>query len=146
MNTYDPNHVYEPVFAKIGQKAVLFSQEGDKILVLRRSDLSQRAGGWDFPGGGLEFGEDPTQGIRREIEEETGIQDLQQLGPVHVYSDVNDKDEFFVIIGYRAFTSQTDVTLSWEHDYCEWMTIDDVLKLEWPPFHYAVLQQAIKNL
>lgn len=146
MNPYDPNHVNIPVFAKVGQKAVIFNQEENKILVLRRSEKSQRAGGWDFPGGGLEFGEDPTQGIRREIEEETLIQDLQQLTPVHVYSDINHEDEFFIIIGYRAFTSQTLITLSWEHDYFEWMSIDDALALQWPPFHKAILDQAIKSL
>ncbi len=34
-------------------------------------------GRWDLPGGRLEFGEQPETALHREIEEETGLSDLQ---------------------------------------------------------------------
>lgn len=43
-----------------------------KIMLLKESP--QRSGRWELPGGGLDFGEDIHQGLRREIEEETGLQ------------------------------------------------------------------------
>lgn len=42
-----------------------------KVLLLKESH--QLSGQWELPGGGLDFGEDIQQGLRREIEEETGL-------------------------------------------------------------------------
>ena len=41
-----------------------------RVLVLERSDVP---GAWQFPQGGLDQGETPLEGARREVEEETGI-------------------------------------------------------------------------
>lgn len=71
MNKFNPNHIQEIINFRVGQKAVVFNFEG-KILFLRRSNKCTRAGGWDFPGGGLE-NEQPTEGIKREAREEAGI-------------------------------------------------------------------------
>jgi ADP-ribose pyrophosphatase YjhB (NUDIX family) len=46
--------------------------EKEVLLVKRRFDPF--AGMWDVPGGFLENGEDPEAGVRREIEEELGIE------------------------------------------------------------------------
>jgi 8-oxo-dGTP pyrophosphatase MutT (NUDIX family) len=44
---------------------------GDEILVVNNW---LGAGKWNLPGGGLHKGEDPVQGLRREVREETSIQ------------------------------------------------------------------------
>jgi 8-oxo-dGTP diphosphatase len=49
----------------------LFVKDG-KILILKESE--EMGGAWELPGGGLDFGEDIRAGLRREIEEETGLQ------------------------------------------------------------------------
>lgn len=41
--------------------------------MLKRSDKTKRAHGWDLAGGGLDEGEDPREGIAREIKEEAGL-------------------------------------------------------------------------
>lgn len=49
-------------------------KKGDKYLVLRRSPHDREdAGAWDLPGGGLEIGEQPFDGVLREAAEEAGI-------------------------------------------------------------------------
>lgn len=48
----------------------LFVKDG-KILLLKES--KKLSGQWELPGGGLNFGEDIHQGLKREIEEETGM-------------------------------------------------------------------------
>jgi 8-oxo-dGTP diphosphatase len=45
----------------------------DKILITRRPEGSKYAGFWEFPGGKLETGESPEQGLQREIREELGV-------------------------------------------------------------------------
>ena len=49
-------------------------------------------GAWTLPGGGLEFGEDPADGVLRELAEETGLE--AELGAlVGVRSEVLEPDE-----------------------------------------------------
>jgi 8-oxo-dGTP diphosphatase len=45
----------------------------DLLLITRRPAGSRYAGFWEFPGGKLEEGESPEQGLAREIMEELGV-------------------------------------------------------------------------
>jgi ADP-ribose pyrophosphatase YjhB (NUDIX family) len=53
-----------------GGEAICFDREGRVLLGRRRSD--PRAGLWDIPGGFIREDELPVDGMRREVEEETG--------------------------------------------------------------------------
>lgn len=44
-----------------------------RILLVRASRSSSVPGRWFLPGGGVEHGEDPLDGLRRELAEETGL-------------------------------------------------------------------------
>jgi mutator protein MutT len=44
-----------------------------RILIAQRPDGKHLAGGWEFPGGKLEFGESRQEGLARELREELGI-------------------------------------------------------------------------
>ena len=46
----------------------------NKVLVVQRNPATPRGLFWEFPGGKLEEGENPRQCIRRELEEELGVQ------------------------------------------------------------------------
>ena len=56
-------------YFRAGVGAVIFNSRG-QVLVLERADV---ADAWQFPQGGLDEGETPVEGARREAEEETGI-------------------------------------------------------------------------
>jgi 8-oxo-dGTP diphosphatase len=51
----------------------LFDGEG-RVLIAQRPPGKHMAGGWEFPGGKLESGEDRFAGLRRELIEEIGIE------------------------------------------------------------------------
>ncbi len=51
----------------------LVVDDARQILLVRIAPGYQAAGQWTLPGGGLNFGEDPVVGARRELEEETGL-------------------------------------------------------------------------
>jgi 8-oxo-dGTP diphosphatase len=48
--------------------------DGDKLLVCQRTRHQSMPLKWEFPGGKIEDGEQPRDALRRELEEELGIQ------------------------------------------------------------------------
>lgn len=50
-------------------------EKDGKILIARRAADQKLAGKWEFPGGKVEEGESPEECLKRELEEEFGIQD-----------------------------------------------------------------------
>jgi 8-oxo-dGTP diphosphatase len=57
---------------KISAYGVARDEHG-RLLLVRGSDQSQFPGSWNLPGGGVEHGESPTDAVRRELREETGL-------------------------------------------------------------------------
>jgi 8-oxo-dGTP pyrophosphatase MutT (NUDIX family) len=57
---------------RLAAYALCFDQAG-RILLCRTAPTITPNGEWMLPGGGVEFGEDPADGVIRELEEETGL-------------------------------------------------------------------------
>ncbi len=93
-------------------------RNGDRILVLRRKD-----GFWEFPGGGVDWGESPEQAAARELREETGIAagKLEMLGITSAVYKKGEDDKHSVYIVYATDTSGTDVVIGGEHDEYRWL-------------------------
>jgi len=71
---------------RIAAYGVCVDSEGRLLLARAAPALSLR-GRWFLPGGGIQHGESPTEALRREMEEETGL--AVELGPLlGVLSDV----------------------------------------------------------
>ncbi len=99
---------------------VLFNK--DRILLLKRT-----SGLWEFPGGKVEWGEDPQSCAVRETREETGLQ-AEGLRLLTVTSATYTKgydDKHSVYVVYRGACSATDVSLSEEHVEHRWLTVDE---------------------
>lgn len=113
---------------KVTQKAVLVREDGN-ILALRRSaTCPRRPLAWDLPGGIVEYGEDLTESLKREVCEETGVV-VKDLKLLDVVGFTIPEGEYWISIGYIARVPQdTTVTPSSEHDQFAWLTREEFLK------------------
>jgi ADP-ribose pyrophosphatase YjhB (NUDIX family) len=48
-------------------------RRGDDVLLTRISERGYHSGSWTLPGGGLDHGESPREGLAREVREECGL-------------------------------------------------------------------------
>ena len=113
----------------ISQKIFIKNKE-EKYLTLRRSNTDPiRPLTWDMPGGGLKEGEDLVKSIERETLEEAGIQ-VQNITLIGAVAETNKNGDYEVQLGYIGEVDMPEITLSYEHDQYQWVTIDEFLKLE----------------
>jgi 8-oxo-dGTP diphosphatase len=61
-----------PRWTRVAAYALCLDELG-RILLARVAPGYMGAGMWTLPGGGLDFGEDPTDAVLRELAEETGL-------------------------------------------------------------------------
>ena len=110
--------------------AVIFSidkDSGAEFLLLHHT-----SGHWDFPKGNIESGEDEKQAARREILEETGIQDVNFLEGFREKIEYRYKrGEKLIhkeVIFYLLRTNTKKITLSNEHIAYVWNKYDSAIK------------------
>ncbi len=110
--------------------AVVLVRRGLHVLVGRRKAHRMLGGLWELPGGKVREGETPEEAARREILEETGIQDLQDLryhGNVrHVYTHLS--------VELHAFSARTDEDVRWvgEAEELRWVLPEALHRLTLP--------------
>jgi ADP-ribose pyrophosphatase YjhB (NUDIX family) len=68
-------------------QAVIFDDADNekKVLILKKTDYSARRYRWRLLKGGLHDGESETEGLRREILEETGLKNIRVLERMFTY-------------------------------------------------------------
>jgi 8-oxo-dGTP diphosphatase len=94
-----------------------------KMLLLNRANFPRT---YAPPGGRLELHEDPLEGTRREVREETGME-IQILGIAGIwFGRLNDGQPPMLGIDYFARTDTDDVILSDEHTGYLWATREDI--------------------
>jgi len=59
-------------FYRVSVKALILNETKDKFLICEEDN-----GKWELPGGGLDWGETPQEGVSREIGEEMGLKVLR---------------------------------------------------------------------
>ena len=114
-------------------------KKGDRYLVIRRSpDDHEDPGAWDLPGGVLEIGEQPFDGLFRETREEAGISiRVVRILTVWAFEVRRWSTEIEVLCEYDS----GDVRLSAEHTEYMWVTGDELKALKPTSMH----AQAILN-
>ena len=95
--------------------------------------LKYPSGHWDFVKGNIEEGEEEEETVRRELFEETGINNMNikkgfnQKVEYNYYKKNNKVHK--IVSYYLAETEQKEVKLSFEHLDYKWVNYDDLMKL-----------------
>lgn len=102
----------------------------EKVFLPKRADTKKFLPGvYELPGGHVDFGEDPVTGLKREINEEFGV-DVEVGDPFFVFSYVNDikKSHSFEIIYFAKFLNDPgDIILQPEdHSGYLWLAEDEL--------------------
>ncbi len=114
----------------ISTKTFIFNDEG-KVLVLRRSETHPRKPHHtDLPGGLVEQGEYELIGMAREVHEETGISlDANICKLFYAHTWIVPSGRSLSMLLYQAHFDHTpDVTISWEHESYEWLSLEALLE------------------
>jgi 8-oxo-dGTP diphosphatase len=99
--------------------------DGDLLVLQRIEDEVQAAGIWELPGGRLEPGEDPFDGLRREIDEETGLS-VDPVRPLTVRHFDRDDGQTITMIVFHCTAAGRDVSVrESEHSRSKWVPLAD---------------------
>ncbi|MGH8877098.1 MAG: NUDIX hydrolase [Stackebrandtia sp.] len=136
---------------RVGVYAWITDPQG-RVLITLIADGFSSAGKWHLPGGGLDFGEQPSESLLREIVEETS-QDAELLGlrtvdSRHTPNDVNaagDNEDYQGIhIIYDAAVAEAKPLeiqdIGGSTGEARWMTLDELSTLPITPAVEAALQ------
>ncbi len=112
-----------------------------RVLLVRAAPHLTVAGQWFLPGGGLDHGEDPVDGLRREFEEETGL-DITPGPLLGIISDVfilPDTDHtslhsLRIIYGVDGFSGQLRDEIGGSSDTARWVPFDEAMDLPLRPY------------
>jgi len=104
----------------------IIEKEG-KILIARCAEGQKLAGKWEFPGGKVEDGESPEECLKRELEEEFGIQ--VEVGEFitsnkHTYEHISIE-----LMAYRVKYISGEFTLT-DYDTIEWVAPEELLNYD----------------
>jgi len=116
---------------------IIFTEEKNSryYLLLEYERMNDKEGKhkyWDFPKGHAEEQESEVDTLRREVEEETGIKNLEILnGFKEVIKYFFRKDGKLInkeVIYFLAKTNTKDIKVSFEHTGFKWLKYDEALE------------------
>lgn len=95
--------------------------EQGRVLITRRPDHTHQGGLWEFPGGKLEPGEPPEEGLARELDEELGIQVCTSRPLIRVHHDYGDRH---ILLDVRRIGAHAGIPRGREGQPLAWLHPD----------------------
>lgn len=135
----------EPTNLQIGVKLLLQNSHGDYLLLNRASHYSLQddvQDAWDIPGGRIDASEPLAMALKREVQEELGINltgDTTLLAAQDII--LPNKNLHVVRLTYIATQDVLDsnITLSTEHTGFRWFSRADLKNLDVEPYLKEVI-------
>jgi 8-oxo-dGTP diphosphatase len=120
-------------YFRVSVKGIVIDETG-RFLLSRESD-----GRWDLLGGGLEHGEDPIVGLKREVQEETGLE-VTYVSPTPKYFTTASRfstrfgqDTYVANVIYEIKLASLDFTPSDECQELKFFNVDEASKIDGHP-------------
>lgn len=104
--------------------------ENGCVLIARRAPEEKHAGGWEFPGGKVEYGESPEECLKREMYEEFGIE--TNVNHLLTESVCRYPAGTIRLLAYSTEIKAGDIKLR-VHDKIEWVKVNELLDYELLP-------------
>ena len=114
----------------------IIKDEQDRVLLVLRNDYNF----WNLPGGALEQGESPWQGVIREVKEETGY-DVEVVKLSGVYTELGQSE---VIFAFECKIIDGKPTLNKEAKKIQYFSFDEIPKNTFQQ-HIERIEDLLKN-
>jgi len=140
-------YTYEYPRPSVTTDCVVFGFDGTQLgILLIERGIEPFKGKWALPGGFLRMDETAEEGAKRELLEETGVDNIfiEQIG---CYSDVNrDPRGRVITIAFNALVRQSDYQIIGGDDAAsaKWFSMNEVPSLAFD--HDHILRDAFKRL
>ncbi|MDP2915343.1 MAG: (deoxy)nucleoside triphosphate pyrophosphohydrolase [Candidatus Aminicenantes bacterium] len=102
--------------------AAVIEKDG-AVLIARRKKTDRFGGVWEFPGGKLEPGEIPEDGLRRELKEELGVE--TSVGPFLGGFPYVSAHFAIELLAFRVIILGGEIVLN-DHDEIRWVRTADL--------------------
>lgn len=115
----------------------------NKVLLLHRVSNFDL---WEFPGGGIEFGENPKDGATRETGEETGLK-VKNNGLLGVSSYLSSNGNHHIFLVYKCEFLDGEVKIG-DDDHTEysWFTYEEIEKIPNLSLSVKFILKELRNL
>ena len=134
-----------PEHPRVGVGGVVV-EDGKVLLVRRGSEPLQ--GEWSLPGGLVELGEELTQALRREMQEETGLD--VAVGPIvevldRMHRDAQGKVRFhYVLVDYLCRVESGKLEAASDASAAQWVAREDLGQFHLPAETVRVIEKALE--
>ena len=112
-----------------------------RLLAARRTEPSALAGGWELPGGKVDDGEMPLAALRRELQEELGVDVL--IGP-HLPGPLPGTtwplgERYEMLVWLVEVTDGVPSPLE-DHDELRWLSASELYAVPWLPADLPIVE------
>jgi len=138
-------HTYEYPRPALTVDGVVFSkgENGLRVLLVKRAHDPFK-GCWAIPGGFVDMDEPADNAVRRELEEETGLQ-VECFKQFHTFTTVDrDPRDRVVSVAYWAFVTATKVHAGSDASLARWVDMDVLPALAFD--HDEILSLALQEV
>ncbi len=116
--------------------AVIYSPCGNNIFLAKRFKDAHQGDLWEFPGGKKERGESPIEALKRELQEELGIDALTITNLIKLSHDYGDKQIELDVYKVTKFDGEPHGA---EGQITQWVAKSDLNNYDFPAANEAIL-------